>query len=524
MTRRSNWDIFVSLRKISLRPSDDGINVHMGEIAKGGFITFLGLSFSSVANFTFQIILTRAIGTASIGLFNLGLTLSGLFSTIILLGLDRGVVHYIAFYREKQDQARELGIVQDAVKLITITTLLTVPILWITSEEIATSIFHKPELVPILQVFILSTPFIALIRLWGGILLGYKQISWAVSIEQVFLPMIRIIGLVVVLFTMGSAITQITYSYFYTSLMGFGLVTLIGWRYYKLRRGNHKPLQAYSQLLSFSLPLMFVGLLNRTNTYTETLVLGALSTSEQVGFYTVSYKVAATLAIFFEATNFVLAPYITEAFARGDIERLDFQYKTVTRWSFLLTFPVALIMLLEAQEIMLIFGPAFVDGVPILQILAISQLIYSSFGPAAVTLTMTGHSFLNLSNLILTLLFSIALDLILIPGYGAYGAALTGAITIIFVCLLRLIQVYFVLHMHPFNRDLFTPIIAGVVSVMVAILLRIYLADWFYIWHLGIVSVTLLFSYVLVSGVIQHLIKQGQFSIGLEYFSNWFGK
>ena len=111
--------------------------------------------------------------------------------------------------------------------------------------------------------------------------------------------------------------------------------------------------------MKYAWPLFGASLLNRTNTYTETLMLGVFSSSEQVGLFSVSFKLAVTLTFIFQATNTVIAPFIAEVFAQDDNTKLAYHFKAVTRWGVTLTFPLGLLMFLTAYDIMAVLSPEY---------------------------------------------------------------------------------------------------------------------------------------------------------------------
>ena len=156
MIKRLSWVISAFLdhspEKVSTNNSrDSGLSV----IAKGGFINLIGLFFLLISNFLYQFILVRMLSPADVGLFNLSFTVAGLIGLIVLFGLDRTVVRYVAYYWGKKDRERELGAVVSAARVLLLLIFLVTPLFWIGAENIARFIFNKPELAPVLKIFIL---------------------------------------------------------------------------------------------------------------------------------------------------------------------------------------------------------------------------------------------------------------------------------------------------------------------------------------------------------------------------------
>jgi len=464
-------------------------------IAKGGVINLVGLFFSIVVNFLFQFILVRVLDPGDVGIFNLALTITGIIGLLVIFGLDRAVVRQIAYFLGKNEFERELGVTETSVGLVFLITFLVLPLSIILAHPLSTLLFRKPDLEPILRILIYSIPFVMLTRLAMGILQAYKQMKQLVLVEQIFIPFIRVLGtLFVIVLFVGSA-PSIAFAYLLMSIIGSVVAIYVAGKYYFSRKGKAKPVLDYSGLLQLAWPLLGASLLNRTNTFTETLMLGIFSSSEQVGLFSVSFKIAVTLTVIFQAINIVIAPFIAELFAKEDHNELSHQFKAVTRWGFILTLPIGLFLFLTARDILTVLNPEYLEGVIVLQILSISQLMYAIVGPVAIILTMTHYMRLNLIDLLGTLGLSLVLDIIFIPRYGASGAALAGAISIVFINLVRLIQVYKFFGLHPYDAGYIKPLIASFIAVIATVGVGHFALDFSHIARILLLGFTLFLVY-----------------------------
>jgi len=93
---------------------------------------------------------------------------------------------------------------------------------------------------------------------------------------------------------------------------------------------------------------------------------------------------------------------------------------------------------------------------------------------------------------------SLILDFSLIPRYGAVGAAIGGAITIVFVNLLRLIQVNQLLHIHPYSLSYLKPVLSGIIATFITLIINWLFIDVISLWTYVSLSVIFLTIYVLV--------------------------
>ena len=102
-------------------------------------------------------------------------------------------------------------------------------------------------------------------------------------------------------------------------------------------------------------------------------------------------------------------------------------------------------VIIGAPFIMGLFGDEFVSGSLPLIILAIGQFINAATGPVNNVLIMTGRQKLNRNIMVGATIVAVILDLILIPRFGAVGAACvnTGGVLIMNIIPFFLIKKYY---------------------------------------------------------------------------------
>ena len=89
--------------------ADKSFQQNMLVTAKGGSISFAGRLFEYLVRFVFSIIVARVIGAEQYGLYTLGLTIVPIMSMLALMGLQTGVVAFLAPAIREKDESRILG-------------------------------------------------------------------------------------------------------------------------------------------------------------------------------------------------------------------------------------------------------------------------------------------------------------------------------------------------------------------------------------------------------------------------------
>jgi len=206
----------------------------------------------------------------------------------------------------------------------------------------------------------------------------------------------------------------------------------------------------FRSVLAYSLPLMGVGFLYYFFTRMDILMLGHLRNTGEVGVYGLSARLAMLIPLPLEAINVIFEPTVAEHDGCHS-DNLAALYKRYTPWVLGAGLAGCLILLLGTPMILELFGKEFSGGWLILGVLAIGQIINLAVGSAGVLVSMTGHSRVVLYNCLAMVALNFILNLLLIPPYGAFGAALATTIALTGINLLRLLEVNHLLGINPFS-------------------------------------------------------------------------
>jgi O-antigen/teichoic acid export membrane protein len=164
----------------------------------------------------------------------------------------------------------------------------------------------------------------------------------------------------------------------------------------------------------------------------------------------------------------IAMPMVADLHSRGKIDQLERMYQTMTKWGMIFNLPVFFSMAIFARPLLSIFGPDFVAGASSLIILAFAVLFDVSTGVCGTIVTMTGHSKLSLANSVISLVVSVGLHLLLIPRWGLVGAAVASVFCAVLINVLRLVEVYLLFKIQPYNRSILKPLFAALAAAAVA--------------------------------------------------------
>jgi O-antigen/teichoic acid export membrane protein len=183
----------------------------------------------------------------------------------------------------------------------------------------------------------------------------------------------------------------------------------------------------------------------------DVLLVAALGGLAPAAVYAVAGRFVVLVQFANQGVSQSVQPRLAEALATGDRATANRLYQTATGWLVLVTWPINLLVILFAPVYLGLFGAEYAEGEPVVIVLACAMLVATGCGMVDMVLAMAGRTSWNLINVLIALVVTVGLDVLLIPRYGALGAAVGLACAMLANNLLPLVQVGRSLGLHPFG-------------------------------------------------------------------------
>ena len=376
--------------------------------------------------FLISVLLSRLLGASGFGQYAYAIAWVQLLLVPALLGTDRLLVREVAALSFHEEWGMLRGLLRRSQQGVLLTSILLGLVLALVLniiEPFSESI-DKPMVVAV-WVALPLIPLFAMTRLRQTILLGLDRAAISQVPESLIQPWLLILLLGgCALFAPGFLSTT-------NALMlqaGSGVVALV-YAIFQSRRylpdsvRSVSPEYQISAWLRSSLPILAVAGIQMINARVDILMVGSLMGAEPAGLYTVANRGAQLVLLVYFAVNAPLAPTIATLWTQKDLNRLQDVVRKATRITFLGSLPIAAVLILGGRWFLLIFGEAFVAGLPALIVLCLAELVLIYFGAVGTVLMMTGHERQAAAGAAVSALLNIALNIALIPKYGMIGAA-----------------------------------------------------------------------------------------------------
>lgn len=423
------------------------------KIIKSSFSVFVTTFISLFLGLFSKTLLIRFTTQEEYGLYSLALTIVTILITISTLGLENGATRCIAYYRGKNeiDNVENALFASIIISLISSTIVLML-VLFIVDGTI-NKIFPSPNLSSILRILSITIPFSVLINVFVAIFRGFDRTDIKIYFNDILKPFFYLILLIIAIH-LNLSIIILTWTYATSIIITF-IVLLI----YAI---NRPPInfikttvinkEIIKEVFFFSAPLLVVNILLTAMSWTDTLMLGYLTTPKEVALYNAVYPIAGLLSTIINSLGFLYVPIISKLFAENQINELEVIYRSSTKWSFLLTLPLFCVLILYPELIIeIFFETRYVEASSTLQILAIGFVFNSYFGLNYYTLITANKSSFLLHCSLISAILNVILNYVLIPSMGIQGAAIASSISFILIEILITVKMYKFLKIHPFT-------------------------------------------------------------------------
>lgn len=456
------------------KPKVSNFEQNINVVAKGGGITFAGKLFLNVLRFATALLLARILGADQLGMYSLSLSALNITMGLALFGLDAGIIRFIAIMVGRKDEEGTWGAIQIGIGISFILSALLGTALYAFSFVVANRVFHEPRLAPLLQLASVFVPIMVVNDQLYNAIRGFKKFNESVIAQYVYQPVTRLvmIGLLAII-GLNAQYAVITYA-LSTVTASIAMFFVLNKRFSLKRTVKIAP-GLLKEMMSFAFPVWLSGLMVKFQGNIQTLFLGTMDTLAGVGIFSIVNQITMVSGEFSSSINTTSKPVIAELNDRKDVRQMEHIYQLANKWVVMVQIPIFLFMVIFPKPILSLFGESYTGGATALMILAVANFVKVSTGMGGIIIDMAGYTRMKLFNSFIRLALYIVLDYFLIPRWGLIGAATAVLAGEGGVNLLRLLQVYIIYRILPFNLSFIKPLIGTGAALASVFLIGVWL-------------------------------------------------
>lgn len=396
----------------------DGIE-NAKSLIKGSGLTLVSNGINAIFGVVTSSLIARALGVEGYGLFSFTILIFAFALTFGNLGVSTVTVKLIA-ERAERSRSKWWGIAKSAILITLVVNLLFAILLLVSAGYI--SLFFGKEVTPYLRLAALGVVFAALMNIIMGILLGLQRIDLqtGLTITHNFLKL----GFVFLLLKMGilGAMAGIIIAYILTVVLGG----------YFLRKhcGLNLEKRGFPRwnMLSLGFPIAVFGVLASGVAKTSVYMLGFFSSATELGIYGGAYILAQVFFMIPDAMNNALLPLLSRI-AKGRKGFFRIFSKYTLKFGAMVTFPIIVYFAVFAPSLIsVLLRQEYSKSAGVLQLLSVLGFGYFFYGIFSNMLIALGKQKKLVKVHVISLVVIVILGILLVPKYGASGAALADGI------------------------------------------------------------------------------------------------
>lgn len=377
----------------------------------------IGGLLERLAGFLLIPIFTRVFLPAEYGILDTLTVSSALISIFLVMGFDSATHRY---YFENEREGRK--IISTAFWAILLISIITCSLLSVFSSSLSSLIFNTKEHAFLLKIVIWGIPLYLLLKSSKEIL-RIKFAVWKYNFVSLayFLIQISLAIFFVVILKKGIA------GNFFSILLAASVVLIPTLFLVRDKLCFTFSFTYLKKMLKFGVPLIFTGLACWIFISSNRFFLIKFSTLEEIGLYSVGYKISAIPGFFIIAFQLGWSPFIMSTYKKDYSKRL--MSKTLTYLVILISYLALIISTFSIEIIKIFASPLYIGSHKVVGILVIGMIFYATTAIVPSGIAISKKTYFSTISAVSVALLSILLNILFIPKMGMIGAAIALAIS-----------------------------------------------------------------------------------------------
>ncbi|MDQ1280995.1 MAG: hypothetical protein QG670_2259 [Thermoproteota archaeon] len=398
---------------------------------KGGFNLFWGQAISNIIMSLGVIVVTRLLSPSDYGLYTIALTVPAFITIFRDWGINTAITRYTAQYTQEDKPGEVKAILLAGLLFETILGIALSVFSVLFSDYIATSIFNRPNIAPLIQIVsftILANAFIAVAQ---AAFIGLEKtgLNSVIMILQAILKIVLMPTLIILgMGTLGATI-GVTLATLLTGIICIGLLFRLTKR---LQQANPatKISKIIRVMLTYGLPISISAIITGFSTNFYNLLMAVYCTDLMIGNFQAAVNFSVLIGFFSIPITMILFPIFSKLDGKKESETLRITFRFSVKYASLLVVPATIVVIALAQPaVYTLFGDKY-SNAPLYLILLCIPFLYTALGNLSIgnLLNSQGRTQTTMKLTLANTAIGIPLSLILIPNFQIIGIIATNII------------------------------------------------------------------------------------------------
>ena len=409
---------------------------------RGSSLLLVGRFVSKGVNFAVQVLTVRYLVKSDYGAFAYALSVVAIGTTFVTFGLDRAVTRFVPIYHEHRDYNKMFGTLALVLSTILVLGLGGVMLFYGLQGLLGGTIIDDDQALALLLILIVLAPVQALDTVLNGLFAVFSRPTAIFFRKYVLGPVLKL-AVVLLLILSNSSVEFLAMGYLAAGVLAvviFSIILIRTLRDQGLFQHLHlRNLDIPARtVLAFTVPLLTSDLVYIVMGSVDAILLEFFHGTVDVAALRAVQPTAKLNQIVLASFGLLFTPVAARMFARNDTKGINNLYWQNAIWIAIVSFPIFALTFSLAQPITLtLFGEEYASSAIILALLAFGYYFNAALGQNGLTLKVYGKVRYVMSINIFAALLNLGLNLVLIPRYGALGAAIGTLTTLIIFNILK---------------------------------------------------------------------------------------
>jgi O-antigen/teichoic acid export membrane protein len=395
---------------------------------RGSSLMLVGRSLSMAVNAVVQIFIIRYLTKPEYGAFAYALSIVNLAQMIASLGIDRSISRFVPIYHEQRDYDKMFGAIVLALGTILSLGLAMILLVYGFQGLIAQTMIDDQLAIALLLILIVLAPIQALDDLLISLFAIFASPRSIFFRKYVLAPGLKLV-LVVLLILLHSGVMFLTVGYLVSGALGVAIYTAILFRVLR----KHGLFEHFSprtintpmvEIFAFTIPLLTADLLYVVMNSMDAVLLGHFRGAADVAAFRSVQTGAGLNQLAMMSFQTLFTPVAARMFARKDYTGINDLYWQTAIWMSVISFPIFAMTFAFAEPLtVLLYTQKYASSAPIMALLSLGYYFSTVLGFNGLTIRVFGKMRYIVIINILAGVVNLGINLLLIPQYGALGAA-----------------------------------------------------------------------------------------------------
>lgn len=434
--RERNGDEDLEVPLSTPQTPDDDLAAMDRRQVRGSMLLLVGRLVSLGFTVATQIVIIRALSKTDYGVFAYALTLVASGRILLSLGQGKLLSRFMSKYEDERDYPRMFGSMLLATGTIMVTSTALLVALSLFAGPLLGARFDDQQAVQVLLVLMFLAPMEALDQVFVSLFAVFSRPRAIFFRKYLLTPGLRLfVVLGLVLF--GGGVLVLATGYVLVSLLGIGVYLVLLVRVLRERGiAQHLRLRRIRwplrEVFAFSIPTMTNEIVILVTHMGTVVLLGLFFGAAEVARYRAVFPAARLNQVVYQTFVTLFLPMAARLHTRGEHSNLRIAYWRSSVFLAVFTFPIFAMTGVFAQTTTVtLFGERYASSGIVLMLLSGGYYLNMSLGFNAYMLQIYGRlRYLVVSNVVAAAV-NVTAALLLIPDFGALGAAIATAGTMI---------------------------------------------------------------------------------------------